>query len=210
MALRNPQSTLFFLRNLFPSPTVYLNERYAESWLRGLGQAEDERLLIEAAKRNPALFAELYSRYFHDVYAYVARRTSSREEAEDITSDVFHQALANLKRFEWRGVPFGAWLIRIASNATVDRWKLQGRRAGDPPDKEPSDPSMEGVERQAALFQLVDRLPQDQRRVIVMRFAEQKSIREIAQELKRTEGAIKQLQFRALEKLRASLEGANA
>jgi len=177
--------------------------------VKALSQAEDERLLIEAAKRDPARFAELYSRNFHAVYAYVARRTSRREEAEDITSEVFHQALANLKRFEWRGAPFAAWLIRIASNAIADRWKLQAREA-DPPDEELSDPSMEGVERQAALFQLVDRLPQDQRRVIVMRFAEQKSIREIAQELKRTEGAVKQLQFRALEKLRAEMEGAHA
>jgi RNA polymerase sigma-70 factor (ECF subfamily) len=69
---------------------------------------------------------------------------------------------------------------------------------------------MPDIERRAALFQLVDRLPDDQRRVIVARFVEQKSIRDIAQELKRTEGAIKQLQFRALEKLRATMEGANA
>jgi RNA polymerase sigma-70 factor, ECF subfamily len=178
--------------------------------VKALGQAADEPLLIEAAKRDPARFAELYERNFHVVYAYVARRTSSREEAEDITSDVFHQALANLKRFEWRGAPFAAWLIRIASNAIADRWKQRAREAADPPDEELSDPSMEGVERQAALFQLVAKLPQDQRRVIVMRFAEQKSIREIAQELKRTEGAVKQLQFRALEKLRADMEGANA
>ena len=166
--------------------------------------------MIEAAKRDPARFAELYERNFHTVYAYVARRTASREEAEDITSEVFHQALANLKNFEWRGAPFAAWLIRIASNGLADRWKLQSRQAADPPGEELSDPNMEGIERQAALFQLVDRLPQDQRRVIVMRFAEQKSIREIAQELKRTEGAIKQLQFRALQKLRADMEGANA
>jgi RNA polymerase sigma-70 factor (ECF subfamily) len=178
--------------------------------LKALGQATDERLVIEAAKRDPARFAELYERNFHTVYAYVARRTASREEAEDITSEVFHQALANLKNFEWRGAPFAAWLIRIASNALADRWKLQSRQAADPPGEELSDPNMEGIERQAALFQLVDRLPQDQRRVIVMRFAEQKSIREIAQELKRTEGAIKQLQFRALQKLRADMEGANA
>ena len=178
--------------------------------MKALNQAADERLRIEAAKRDPARFAELYSRNFHVVYAYVARRTASREEAEDITSEVFHQALANLKRFEWRGAPFAAWLIRIASNAIADRWRLQAREAADPPHQELSDPGMEGVERQAELFQLVDRLPQDQRRVIVMRFAEQKSIREIAQELKRTEGAIKQLQFRALEKLRADMEGANA
>lgn len=178
--------------------------------MKALNQTGDERLLIEAAKHDPARFADLYSRNFHVVYAYVARRTATREEAEDITSEVFHQALANLKRFEWRGAPFAAWLIKIASNAIADRWKLEAREAADPPVEELSDPSMEDVERQAALFQLVDRLPQDQRRVIVMRFAEQKSIREIAEEMKRTEGAIKQLQFRALEKLRAEMEGAHA
>ena len=177
--------------------------------MRALSQAADERLLIEAAKRDPARFAELYSRNFYVVYAFVARRTASREEAEDITSDVFHKALANLKRFEWRGAPFAAWLIRIASNAVADRWKLQAREAADPPDEGLSDPNMEDVERKAELFQLVDRLPQDQRRVIIMRFAEEKSISEIAHDLKRTEGAIKQLQFRALEKLRASMEGAH-
>ncbi len=177
--------------------------------MRALNEQADERLLVEAAQRDPAHFDELYERNFHAVYAYVARRAANREEAEDLTSEVFHQALANLKRFEWRGAPFAAWLIRIAANAIADRWRLRAREAGDPPDDELSDDSMENVERRAALFQLVDRLPADQRRVIVMRFVEQKSIREIAEDLKRTEGAIKQLQFRALEKLRASMEGAH-
>jgi RNA polymerase sigma-70 factor (ECF subfamily) len=178
--------------------------------LKALNNEADERLLVEAAKRDPAQFAELYSRNFHAVYAYVARRAASREEAEDLTSEVFHQALANLQRFEWRGTPFAAWLIRIAANAISDRWRSRAREGGEPLTDEPSDESMEGIEHRAALYQLVDSLPADQRRVIVMRFAEQKSIREIAQELQRTEGAIKQLQFRALEKLRASMEGANA
>jgi RNA polymerase sigma-70 factor (ECF subfamily) len=178
--------------------------------LKALNNEADERLLVEAAKRDPAQFAELYSRNFHAVYAYVARRAASREEAEDLTSEVFHQALANLQRFEWRGAPFAAWLIRIAANAISDRWRSRAREGGEPLTDEPSDESMKGIEHRAALYQLVDSLPADQRRVIVMRFAEQKSIREIAQELQRTEGAIKQLQFRALEKLRASMEGANA
>jgi len=177
--------------------------------VKALNQEADERLLVEAAKRDPAQFAELYTRNFRVVYAYVTRRTASREEAEDITSEVFHQALANLKRFEWRGAPFAAWLMRIASNAIADRWRSQFRESANPLADEPSDDSMSGMEQRAALFQLVDGLPSDQRRVIVMRFAEQKSIREIAQELQRSEGAIKQLQFRALEKLRDSMEGAN-
>ncbi len=87
----------------------------------------------------------------------------------------------------------------------------ESREAGDPPDEELSDDSMENVERHAAL---IPTGRQACRRTSVasssLRFVEQKSIREIAQELKRTEGAIKQLQFRALEKLRASMEGANA
>lgn len=177
--------------------------------MRALGSEADEQRLVEAAKHDPAQFSELYNRNFHAVYAYVARRAASREEAEDITSDVFHQALANLRRFEWRGTPFAAWLMRIAANALADRWRRNSRETPLPPDDELSDSSMDQVEQRAALYYLVASLPDDQRRVIVSRFIEQKSIREIANELKRTEGAIKQLQFRALEKLRAQVEGAN-
>ncbi len=177
--------------------------------MKALNQEADERLLIEAAKRDPARFAELYTRNFHVVYAYIVRRVESREEAEDLTADVFHQALTSLPRFEWRGAPFAAWLIRIASNAISDRWRMRAREKDKLPDEELSDQGMENVERRAALFQLVEGLPPDQRRVIAMRFAEDKSIREIAQVMGRSEGAIKQLQFRALEKLRTSMEGAN-
>ena len=81
---------------------------------------EDERLLIEAAQADPARFVELYDRHVDRIYAYVSRRTGSRVVAEDLTSAVFEQALASLPRFEWRGVPFAAWLLRIAANALVD------------------------------------------------------------------------------------------
>jgi RNA polymerase sigma-70 factor (ECF subfamily) len=173
------------------------------------GTDADEPRLVEAAKSDPAQFSELYTRNFYSVYAYVTRRAASREEAEDITSEVFHQALANLHRFEWRGVPFAAWLMRIAANALADRWNRNSRETALPPDDELGESSMDEVEQRASLYQLVGTLPDDQRRVIVSRFVEQKSIREIAQELKRSEGAIKQLQFRALEKLRAQVEGAH-
>jgi RNA polymerase sigma-70 factor, ECF subfamily len=177
--------------------------------VRALSREANERKLVEDAQRDPAQFSELYTRNFHAVYAYVSRRAASREEAEDVTSDVFHQALANLHRFEWRGVPFAAWLMRIASNCLADRWRQNSRETALPPDDELSDHSIDEVEQRAALYQLVDGLPDDQRRVILLRFVEQKSVREIALELQRSEGAIKQLQFRALEKLRAQVEGAN-
>jgi RNA polymerase sigma-70 factor (ECF subfamily) len=76
---------------------------------------EDERSLIEAAQADPARFVDLYERHFHRVYAYASRRASSRAEAEDVTSEVFEHALTNLRKFEWRGVPFLAWLFRIAA-----------------------------------------------------------------------------------------------
>ena len=177
--------------------------------MKALTNDADERLLVEAAKRDPARFAELYQRNVYQVYAYVSRRVGTREEAEDITSDVFHHALENLRTFEWRGTPFAAWLVRIAAHRVIDRWRATSRQSTKPITEDPQDPRMEDIEQRAVLFQLVKRLPEDQRRVVVMRFVEEKSIREIAQELGRSEGAVKQLQFRALEKLRASVEDAN-
>ena len=176
---------------------------------------EDDRLLVEAAKKDPSRFAELYELNFGRVYGYIARRVSDRDTAQDLTSDVFHKALANLHSFEWRGVPFAGWLLRIAANMIVDRSK-RGTRELTGQDDLPevpdlgAQPRLEESEECARLFRLVDELPADQRRVIGMRFAEEKSIREIAQALGRTEGAVKQLQFRALQNLRTRLEGANA
>jgi RNA polymerase sigma-70 factor (ECF subfamily) len=174
----------------------------------------DDRLLVEAAKKDPSRFAELYELNFARVYGYIARRVGDRDAAQDLTSDVFHKALANIHSFEWRGVPFAGWLLRIASNMIVDRSKrggkeLTGQELPDLPDLDKR-PKLEESDQSARLFLLVDQLPQDQRQVIAMRFAQEKSIREIAQALGRSEGAVKQLQFRALQNLRARMEGANA
>lgn len=178
--------------------------------LAGFANLNQERRLIEAAQNDPNRFAELYESNFHRVYAFVARRVNSRDEAQDITAEVFHQALRNLGRFQWRGVPFAAWLLRIAANTLADRWQRAARGVEVPADEaqmESAAISVEDpeVERRAMLFQLVDRLPAEQRLVIMRRFVDQKSIREIAQELGRSEGAVKQLQFRALETLRSNM-----
>ena len=179
----------------------------------GLTAAETdvaERLLIEAAQKDPSRFAELYENNFARVYAFIARRVGNRFEAEDLTSDVFHQAFANLARFEWRGAPFAAWLFRIARNRMIDRAKHAAKEAAIPPILDvPTEAGLEEIEQHARLFRLVEGLPTDQRRVLEMRFAEEKSIREMARELGRTEGAVKQLQFRALQNLRARLGDTN-
>ena len=179
---------------------------------KAVDEGEVERRRIEAAQHNPNLFAALYEDNFERVYAYVARRVHGRDEAQELTAEVFHKAFANLRHFEWRGVPFVAWLFRIAANAIADRSQraakerqILERAAGDRDHRDPEPSDVEEIEERARLFRLVDQLPADQRRVIVMRFAEEKSIREISLELGRSEGAVKQLQFRGLQNLRERL-----
>src|ERR1700704_4260107 len=142
-----------------------------------------ERRLIEAARSDPARFADVYENYFALVYAYVARRVRNRDEAEDLTAEVFRKALASLPRFKWRGAPFAAWLFRIASNMIADRSKrvakevsfdesgATGRGAQVSKSTASSQQKdLEDSERRALLFRLVDELAEDQGRVLVMRF----------------------------------------
>ena len=168
---------------------------------------EEERLLIEAAQKDPRRFAELYERNFERVYAFIARRLRDRHAAEDVTAEVFHHALANLSKFEWRGVPFAVWLFRIAANATTDHLKKASREHFDPASVDLDQSHWPDVEKRILLFKLVDDLLDDQRTVILKRFVEERSIREIADDLQRSEGAVKQLQFRALENLRLRAGG---
>ena len=187
-----------------------------------LGKADEteERRLVEAAQQDRARFGDVYERYFELVYGYVARRVRDRAATEDLTSEVFRKALAHIDRFKWTGAPFGAWLLRIASNVIADRAKRQAKdgvrvdesslmvglplrmHAGSPQTQQTE---LEESERRAWVIRKVDELPDDQRRVVRMRFAEEKSIRQIAEELGRSEGAIKQLQLRALQNLRKEL-----
>jgi len=174
----------------------------------------NERRLVEAAQQDRACFADVYERYFELVYAYVARRVRDRAATEDLTSEVFRKALAHLPRFKWTGAPFGAWLLRIAANLIADRAKRVAREghsdASELADRGSSaqaqQTDLEAAERRAYVIRLVDELPEDQRRVVRMRFAEEKSIGEIAAQLNRTEGAVKQLQFRAFQNLRAKID----
>lgn len=183
--------------------------------LKAVENQREERPLIEAAQKDPSRFAELYELHFERVYAYIVRRVRERSAAEELTSHVFHQALANIGKFKWRGAPFAAWLFRIAANSIADRAQRFARESARESSYQPPDPvaapepDLEQIERIARVYQLVDKLPWDQRYVIRLRFAEEKSIREIAQQLSRTEGAIKQLQFRALQNLRARMSEEN-
>jgi len=112
------------------------------------------------------------------------------------------------------GAPFAAWLLRIAAHALADRFKRAGATREVSLASGALEPSVESEadasDRRVDLFHFVNQLPADQHRVIIERFVEQRSIREIAGRLNKTEGAVKQLQFRALQTLRLRMEGAHA
>ena len=169
--------------------------------MKAVAGESNEQLLIEAAQSDPARFAEVYEANFDRVYAFVARRTASRDEAQDVTAEVFQRALAGLANYKWQGKPFAAWCIGIARNVLASH-SYQNAAEDEIFQELGADGNSE---QRAILTQLLESLPEDQKRVIVERFLEQKSIREIAQEIRRSEGAVKQLQLRGLRKLRDSL-----
>jgi RNA polymerase sigma-70 factor (ECF subfamily) len=179
-------------------------------------QTADERLLVEAAQADLSKFDVLYELHFDRIYFFIVSRVHDRTIAEDLTSEVFHKALANLPNYQWRGTPFSAWLFRIASNAIVDHFKRSDREQQadelEHPSTQPalSSTDLDLIERHAHFLRIVEQLPEVQRRVVCERFVEERSIREIARRLSKTEGAIKQLQFRALQNLRAQIGGRRA
>src|SRR2546426_7504365 len=88
-----------------------------------MSEEHDERTQVEAAQRDPSRFADLYEQNFYRVYAYIVRRVGDRHQAEDLTADVFREALAGIGKFEWRGGPFSSWLVGIASPGVADYWE---------------------------------------------------------------------------------------
>ncbi len=179
------------------------------------GELEAERLLVEASQREPRRFAGLYERYFDRVYAFALTRTRDRAAAEDLTAETFRRAFQKLAQFRWVNVPFSAWLFRIAANAAVDAQRLSSREIELPEViVDQSSDSWEDrlieVEQRAAVFALVERLPRQQHDVVVMRFARGMSTRDIAGATGRSEGAVKQLQFRAIQRLRKWMDERDA
>jgi RNA polymerase sigma-70 factor (ECF subfamily) len=177
---------------------------------------DSDEALVARAKRDREAFGCLYDRYVDQVYQFTYRRVKDHTIAEDITARVFFRALEQLPRFEWRGIPFGGWLMRIAANLIHDHNGHAQRHvslqdwAEDRAAMAGSDPHMEEqyAARQAGsmLWQTVSTLPMVEHQVLVYRFARDMSVREVATAMGRTEGAVKQLLFRAVKRLRQRLQ----
>jgi RNA polymerase sigma-70 factor (ECF subfamily) len=179
-------------------------------------KVESDEALVARAKHDLEAFGCLYDRYVEPVYRFAYRRVKNHAIAEEITAKVFHRALEQLARFEWRGIPFGAWLMRIAANLIHDH-NGHAQRYISLQDWLDNGAGMVGADasvedaytaRQTAdvVWQAVAILPQVHQQVLVLRFAREMSIREIAKAMGRSEGAVKQLLFRAMKRLRQRLQ----
>ncbi|HEV3232535.1 MAG TPA: sigma-70 family RNA polymerase sigma factor [Candidatus Dormibacteraeota bacterium] len=173
-------------------------------------ELEEERLLVEAAQRDHAAFHRLYDRYFDQIYSYVYYHCGSREQAEDVTAATFQRALEDLPNFSWRGVPYSAWLYRVASNLLArDRRRpawLELKEEAPLASAEPEPDELWLVKEQdGELHEAIRKLPPDQRQAILLRFFAGMRNREVGKVMNRSEGAIKLLVFRGVSNLRREM-----
>jgi len=175
-------------------------------------ELEEERQLIEAARLDPAAYHKLYDRYFDQVYSYVYYHCGSREQAEDITAATFQRGLEDLPNFQWRGVPYSAWLYRVAGNQlSRDRrrpaWlELTDDGHAATPSEQPESMVIR-MDQDGRLQDALRALPADQRQAILLRFFAGLRNKEVGKVMNRSEGAIKLLVFRGVASLRKSLAG---
>lgn len=169
--------------------------------------------LVQLAKTDKDAFGALYERYVKKIYNYVYYRTGNQHDAEDLTSRVFFRAMSHIENYVERGVPFQAWLYRIAHNLIANWHRDRGRRKIIPLDEyvvaglrsDAPDKSAEDAEEQDQLLAAIRRLPEDRQLLLSLKFIDQLSNAEIGEIMDRTEGAIKSLYHRTLIALRDDL-----
>ena len=173
----------------------------------------EDKLIKRAQKGEGDCFGSLYDHYLQSIYRYVFLKVSSKQEAEDLTHEVFVSAWENLKGYRLRGFPFSSWLYNIARNKVIDYYRTHKVHA----DIDGVDPDLfklaSNVEKEIDLtldFQKIkiamSKLREEQQDVLIMRFVDDLSHREIALAMEKTEGAVRLAQHRALQSLREILE----
>lgn len=170
--------------------------------------------LVTLAKDDKEAFGELYERFMPKIYNYIYYRTSNQHDAEDLTARVFFRAMSHIDTYVDKGVPFQAWLYRIAHNLVANWHRDQGRRKVIALDdyvahslrSEAPDRQAEESEEQERLMQAIHLLSEDRQQLLLLKFIDQLSNAEIGEIMDRTEGAIKSLYHRTLLSLRDELQ----
>lgn len=174
----------------------------------------DDASLVVLAKTDKMAFGELYERYVTRIYNYVYYRTSNHYEAEDLTAKVFMRAMGHIKTYDERGVPFSAWLYRIAHNLVANWHRDSQRRKIIPLDEfmskrlrsEQPEEMAEYKEEKEQLLQSIRQLPEERQQLLILKYVERLSNAEIGKIMDRTEGAVKSLYYRTLSALRENFD----
>lgn len=177
---------------------------------------QEELHQIEMAKKDMKHFAPIYDKYYEQIFRYCYQRLDSKEAAFDVTAQVFLKAMTNLKKYEYKGVPFTSWLYRIATSELGNEYKKEQRaRTINLLDHHSKDLCYEvkvsnpNDEHQSILVKALERLPERNLLIIEMRFFEKRSFKEIGEILEITENNAKVKLYRALDKLRAIFKSTN-
>jgi RNA polymerase sigma-70 factor, ECF subfamily len=163
---------------------------------------------IEEAKKDPRRFRYFYDKYYKEIFLFINRRTDDEDTTADLTQQVFLKAMQNLQRFEYRGVPFSAWLYRIASNEVMQHFRdttkvrTVSMEAADVDDLLDSRDAGVDHEKREAAFKAMRKLPASDLELIEMRFFEKKSFSEIGEIKGITENHAKVKTYRILDKVR--------
>ena len=173
---------------------------------------EEEKLIQDAVKvGDSSAFGKLYDHYQPMIYRFVLVKVGRREEAEDITHQVFLQAWQNIRTYRHRGYPFGSWLYRIARNRVIDHYRSRkddvSLEAADTQDvsHQISQPDVSLQMDMERVMAAVRSLKPEYQDVIILRFIEDLSVRETAGAMRKTEGAVKLIQHRAIEELKKKI-----
>lgn len=171
---------------------------------------KEEDVLARASQGDKDAFGELYERYTERIFNYVYYRTGNVHDAEDLTARVFQRAMNHIHNYTDRGVPFSAWLYRIAHNLVANWHRDRSRKQEIPLDDLPAltakgehpETSLVRTEEQESLLRLIRRLPPERQSLLILKFVENLSNAEIGQIMGRSEGAVKSLYHRTLLALR--------
>ncbi|HUV52096.1 MAG TPA: sigma-70 family RNA polymerase sigma factor [Dehalococcoidia bacterium] len=175
-----------------------------------VGEADVRSLVEKAADGDIEAFGELYGIYLDRIYRYVFYQVRDKATAEDLAEEVFLKAWEGISKFKWKGPPFQAWLYRIARNHIIDYFRTKRQQV--PLDEEltadDKEPEQEADDKQTQrmLSKAIFSLPEQQRQIIILKFVEGMENCEIAQVLRKSEGAIRITQMRALTALRRKLD----
>jgi len=175
---------------------------------------DDSKLIELAAKGEAEAFGDLYDRYVRKIYNYIYYRTGNINEAEDLTSRVFQRAFRHIQNYNQRGVPFSAWLYRIAHNLVANWYRDRSRKKevalGDHIESDSHfdfpENALEKNEETEKLLRAIRRLPSERQQLVILKFVEGLSNAEIGVIMRRSEGAIKSLYHRTLQSLRTEIE----